>query len=334
LRWQSAAGRRNCPFTQAGLPFSDSRRRGIFQPRLWNHWEGLDDLWIQRPWDELDLESYGERVKQVLDEGGLWISGSDLEAMWLADLFPNGHKNLLAPPMAALKRITKPAVEGASGLPVEIPTFISTDHSDWDLHAFCRAHNWRVWLKGPYYDAARTPTWDSFAAARSALSKVWSTERLYLQAHVSGYEESVMLSAYKGELLGAVSMRKREITPEGKTWAGRHFGSAGRFPGASPPDGEGARLDRRRRARNGPRCQGPIVAARDEPAFPGLGAWFDHRRAQSSRLAGAGRDRGRAEAGHSLMVRSSPASCSKCRCAPIIRCRRCPSRSRARSAIR
>ncbi|HEX8528046.1 hypothetical protein, partial [Allosphingosinicella sp.] len=40
------------------------------------------------------------------------------------------------------------------------------------------------------------------------------------QAHVSGYEESVMLSAYRGELLAAVSMRKRDITPEGKTWAG------------------------------------------------------------------------------------------------------------------
>jgi diaminopimelate decarboxylase len=184
------------------------------------HWDDLDDLWIQRPWDELDLETYGERVKQALDEGGLWISGSDLEAMWLADLFPEGHPNLLAPPMKALKRITKPAVEAASGLPVKVPTYISTDHSDWDLHAFCREHNWRVWLKGPYYDAARTPTWDVFEAARNALSKVWSTERLFLQAHVSGYEESVMLSAYEGELLGAVSMRKREITPEGKTWAG------------------------------------------------------------------------------------------------------------------
>ncbi|TMJ13908.1 MAG: hypothetical protein E6G94_10785, partial [Alphaproteobacteria bacterium] len=45
-------------------------------------------------------------------------------------------------------------------------------------------------------------------------------ERLFLQRHVSGYEESVMLSAWRGELLGAVSMRKRDITPEGKTWAG------------------------------------------------------------------------------------------------------------------
>jgi diaminopimelate decarboxylase len=184
------------------------------------HWKDLDDLWIQRPWDELDLDSYADRVRDALDAGGLWISGSDLEAMWLASIFPEGHPNLLAPPIGALKRIAKPAVEAHAGLPVKIPTYVSTDLSDWDLHAFCREHNWRVWLKGPYYDAARTPSWDAFEAARNALTKVWSTEKLFLQAHVSGYEESVMLSAYEGELLGCVSMRKRDITPEGKTWAG------------------------------------------------------------------------------------------------------------------
>ena len=184
------------------------------------HWQDLDDLWIQRPWDELDLEMYGDKVRALLDGGAYWISGSDLEAMWLADLFPDGHRNLLAPPAAALRRIAKPGVEAHDGLPVEIPTYISTDLSDWDIHAFCRKHNWRVWLKGPYYDAARTPSWDVFEAARNALAKVWSTQKLFLQAHVGGYEESVMLSAYQGELLGAVSMRKRDITPEGKTWAG------------------------------------------------------------------------------------------------------------------
>jgi len=184
------------------------------------HWSDFDDLWIQRPWDELDLDVYAAKVRAVLDDGGLWISGSDLEAMWLGSVFPDGHPNLLAPPAAALKRIGKPAVEAHRGLPVEVPTFISTDLPDWELHAFCRQHNWRVWLKGPYYDAARTPTWDSFIAARAALTKVWSTDRLFLQAHVTGYEESVMLAAYQGELLDCVSMRKRDITPEGKTWAG------------------------------------------------------------------------------------------------------------------
>jgi diaminopimelate decarboxylase len=184
------------------------------------HWNELDALQIERPWDELNLDAYADTVRETLDAGGLWISGSDLEAMWLASLFPEGHPNLLAPPAAALKRIAKPAVEAHAGLPVKVPTFVSTDLPDWDLHAFCRAHNWRVWLKGPYYDAARTPTWDSFVAARAALTKVWSTQRLFLQAHVGGYEESVMLAAYEGELLGCVSMRKRDVTAEGKTWAG------------------------------------------------------------------------------------------------------------------
>jgi diaminopimelate decarboxylase len=205
--------RQGFPFaTIVGVEYSN-RVSGI-------HWEDLDELWIQRPWSELDLDAYGAQVRGVLDEGGLWISGSDLEAMWLASIFPDGHRNLLAPPNGAFKRITKPSVEAADKLPVEVPTFISTDLPDWELHAFCRAHNWRVWLKGPYYDAARTPTWDRFIAARDALTKVWSTDRLFLQAHVSGYEESVMLAAYQGELLGCVSMRKRDITPEGKTWAG------------------------------------------------------------------------------------------------------------------
>jgi hypothetical protein len=171
------------------------------------HWEDLDDLWIQRPWDELDLDAYAGDVSQVLDSGGLWISGSDLEAMWLARVFPDGHPNLLAPPAAALKRIAKPQVEALEPLPLKVPPFIGTDLPDWELHAFCRQHDWRLWLKGPYYDAARTQSWDSLVAIRNALSKVWSTDRLFLQAHVSGYEESIMLAAYQGELLEAVSMR-------------------------------------------------------------------------------------------------------------------------------
>ncbi|MFL6536836.1 MAG: hypothetical protein ACJ8JD_01495, partial [Chthoniobacterales bacterium] len=184
------------------------------------HWNGFDELWLQRPWEELDLDTYGELIHELLEEGALWISGTDLEALWLASVFPEGHANLLSAPALALSRITKPGVEAHKGLPLQIPPFISTDHSDWDLHAFCRKHDWRVWLKGPYYEAVRTRSWDAFEAVRSALSKVWSTQRLFLQAHVSGYEESVMLSAYKGELLGCVSMRKRDLTEEGKTWAG------------------------------------------------------------------------------------------------------------------
>jgi len=184
------------------------------------HWPDYDEIWLQRPWEELNLPEYGALVERILDSGALWISGVDLEIMWLASVFPDGHRNLLTPSTGALQKVGKPGVEAHKGLPVRIPDFISTEHPDWELHAFCRQHDWKVWLKGPYYEAIRTASWDVFEVVRAALSAAWSTERLFLQAHVTGYEESVCFCAYKGELLGCVHMRKRELTEEGKTWAG------------------------------------------------------------------------------------------------------------------
>ena len=184
------------------------------------HWADFDELWLQRPWDELNLDAYAAEIREVLDAGALWISGVDLELMWLASVFPEGHRNLLTPPTGALRKISKPAVEAHVGLPVRIPTYITTETPDWELHAFCRQHGWKVWLKGPYYEAVRTASWDAFERVRTLLARAWSTERLFLQTHVSGYEESVCFSAYRGKLAGAVYMRKRELTEEGKTWAG------------------------------------------------------------------------------------------------------------------
>jgi diaminopimelate decarboxylase len=184
------------------------------------HWPDLDELWLQRPWEELSLDDYAKQIGELLDGGALWVSSVDLEIMWLASAFPEGHKNLLVPPQAALRKIVKPAVEASRGLPVRIPTYISTENSDWALHAFCREHNWRVWLKGPYYEAVRTPSWDSVEIMRTLVARAWSTEKLFLQTHVTGYEESVCFAAYHGQLLDAVYMRKRDLTVEGKTWAG------------------------------------------------------------------------------------------------------------------
>lgn len=184
------------------------------------HWQDFDDIWLQRPWDELNLDAHAFEIEKILDAGGLWISANDLEIMWLAARFPDGHKNLLTPPTSALQKVAKPAVTACESLPLKVPTFVSTDISDWDLHAFCRKHNWKVWLKGPYYDAVRTRSWSEFQDVRAALSRSWSTDKLFLQSHVTGYEESVCFSAYKGELLGAVQMRKRDLTEMSKTWAG------------------------------------------------------------------------------------------------------------------
>lgn len=185
------------------------------------HWQDFDEIWLQRPWEELDLESHAEELRKILDAGSLFISANDLEILWIGSVFPDGHPNLLTPPLSALKRVAKPAIQAHEGLPVKIPAFVTTTElSDWDLHAFCRQHDWKVWLKGPYYEAVRTRSWAEFENMRNVLSGAWSTDTLFLQAHVTGYEESVTLSAYRGELLHCVLMRKRDLTEMSKTWAG------------------------------------------------------------------------------------------------------------------
>ena len=184
------------------------------------HWTDFDDVWLQRPWTELSLDLHAQEIRSRLDDGALWISSIDLEIMWLAEVFPDGHPNLLTPNAYALRSVEKPAIPAHEGLPVMIPEFVTTSVSDWELHAFCRKHDWKVWLKGPYYEAIRTPSWSDLCHWRSILSSAWATETLSLQSHVTGYEESFMLCAYKGELLDCVHMKKRDLTELGKTWAG------------------------------------------------------------------------------------------------------------------
>ncbi len=186
------------------------------------HWPELDQIWLQRPWDEMHLPSYADRVRGVLDAGGCWLSGTDLESRWLAGQFPDAHPRLLSPSMAALQSIEKPGVPAAAAaLPVRIAPYRHTAAtSDWDLHAFCRAHDWNLWLKGPYYDAVRVTNWPALEAGRRFLTGLWTTEDLFVQKHVAGFEESVCFAAYEGELLGAVRMVKRDLTDLSKTWAG------------------------------------------------------------------------------------------------------------------
>ena len=135
------------------------------------HWQDFDDIWLQRPWDELNLDSHAREIERVLDSGALWISSIDLEILWFADVFPNGHSNLLTPPAEALKQVAKPEISAAKSLPVKIPPFVSTEISDWDLHRFCRAHDWKVWLKGPYYEAVKTENWAKFEETRNQLAE-------------------------------------------------------------------------------------------------------------------------------------------------------------------
>lgn len=148
------------------------------------HWQDFDEIVLHRPWDELNLDAHAREIKRVLESGALWVSSIDLEIMWFASLFPGGHPNLLTPSLAALNQVGKPAIPAHEYLPVKIPTFVTTELSDWDLHAFCREHDWKVWLKGPYYEAVRVHGWGGFQDMRSVLSSAWATEKLFAIARL------------------------------------------------------------------------------------------------------------------------------------------------------
>ncbi|HEV2130340.1 MAG TPA: hypothetical protein VGR27_04535, partial [Longimicrobiaceae bacterium] len=184
------------------------------------HSDVFDDVWLQRPWKELQLPVYQNAIQEVLDGGALWFAGQDLEVEWLAGALTDRSRAFL-PSTMALRQVAKPTITAARKLPFSVPDFISVDRSDWELHAFCREHGWRVWVKGPNYEAMRVYDWPSFRGARRVLSDTWGTEQLFVQRHVLGSEESVAFCAYQGELLDCVHMRKQTQTHEGKTWAGR-----------------------------------------------------------------------------------------------------------------
>ena len=124
---------------------------------------GFSSLGATLIWDFI-----GGKYKSFARDNTLWISGLDLEVLWLAEVFPN-QPNIIVPPLAALQRTLKPGIEAHEGLPFLIPPFLSVAASDWELHAFCRKFGWQVWLKGPYYEARRVTSWAQFEIAYQEL---------------------------------------------------------------------------------------------------------------------------------------------------------------------
>ncbi|MDP9349123.1 MAG: hypothetical protein M3P24_08285, partial [Gemmatimonadota bacterium] len=116
------------------------------------HSDVFDDVWVQRPWKEMRLPVYQAAVQEVLDGGAFWFPGQDLEVQWLTESLRD-RSRAFVPSVEALRRVAKPDIQAARNLPFCIPDFVSVDRSDWDLHAFCREHGWKVWLKGPNYEA-------------------------------------------------------------------------------------------------------------------------------------------------------------------------------------
>lgn len=218
------------PNPSPGLGVARCLRRGLPKAKLIGvdystrstgiHWDEFDSIHVHRSWAELDLPEYAQYIRGSISAGGIWISGLDLELYWLSENL-RGLDGVLAPDPVALQQTKKPSIRAHEHLPTKVPEFISTDIPDCEIHSFCRTHGWRVWLKGPNYEAQRITNWVEFNYARDRMQSTWSTNELFLQADISGNEESVAFCAYEGSLLDCVHMSKLEVTPEGKTWAGK-----------------------------------------------------------------------------------------------------------------
>ena len=188
------------------------------------HWADLDDIWVLPSWTHVNTDVYLSQIAEAVGHDGVWISGLDLEARWLAQaierLDDEMRTRILVPSPLALHAVEKPAAAIAARLGLRVPPTIPATDTDAAVNAFGRQHGWRLWLKGPYYEAVRVGSWPQLLSARESLSATWGDVGLHLQAHIIGHEESVVLAAHRGRLHGARFMRKRAITEQGKTWAG------------------------------------------------------------------------------------------------------------------
>lgn len=178
----------------------------------------FDDVWVCVPWDELDLAHHREQIRTRLHPDGWLLSTQDLEIRWLTEA---PIDRALVPPLDALLLTGKPEIGAARSLPVRVPDWVPLTASDRDINAFCRAHDWRVWIKGSAYEAKSVRTWTELSRQRHDLGQTWGGDQaLFVQADVKGWEVSIAFAALEGRLLDALFMEKRLVTEIGKTWAG------------------------------------------------------------------------------------------------------------------
>ncbi len=185
------------------------------------HADVFDDIYLRRPWDEVDLGIYADQVLQFLgDSDTFWISGLDVEIAWLAQA-AGPHPRLLLPSAAALERTGKPELRASAVLGLQVPESISATMAEWTLHEFCRRHNWDIWVKSRYHGAVRARSWREVRAGLLEMGVHWRRDDLFLQAHVDGNEQCIAFAAHRGTLVGAMVIEKRILTETGKTWAAR-----------------------------------------------------------------------------------------------------------------
>ncbi|WP_285503144.1 ATP-grasp domain-containing protein [Actinokineospora sp. NBRC 105648] len=179
----------------------------------------FDRVLVRPDWAAADLAATcAGLVDAVLSEDAVFVPGLDLEAALLAERHP-GQRALLLPGVAAFDAVRKPGVEAARLLGLRVPAYLLAAGIE-DATEFAVAHGWRIWVKGPRYEATAPADLTALSGALHRARVTWGAGEVLLQQHVDGVEESIVFAALDGVLLGAAAMRKTLVTPEGKTWAG------------------------------------------------------------------------------------------------------------------
>lgn len=165
----------------------------------------------------VDVEVAAQSLVQLAEErDAVYISGLDLEARILAGVCPD---RILVPPVAAFEWIRKESLTPlGSVLGIHVPHTRVIDDIP-SAAAEAEASGWRMWVKGPNYEAFRSLGTSTLERSVAELESSWGSPAL-LQQDIRGREASYCLSADQGTLLAACRMDKRQTTSLGKTWAG------------------------------------------------------------------------------------------------------------------
>ncbi len=183
-------------------------------------WPTFDSLWQPGCWADLHLDDYARQISNLLAAGAVWIPGVERELAWLSEAVEPSPR-MLVPSRTALAALATPLESVSRRLGLALSPTVSADSPQSELHAFCRFHDWRIWLKGPFQgESLPVRSWAGLTAARRRASLVWGPQEVFLQAHVEGTAESVALDAYEGELVGACHLVKRAPAHEDTPWMG------------------------------------------------------------------------------------------------------------------
>lgn len=191
-----------------------SRCTGLYDPIV-------DERILLPRWEEVDIRtSMMEIADAVHDRNALYVSGLDMEIFAIArELRAMDRTSFLLPDGEALRLTTKPAEKLAERLGLSIPE-TAVHHDIVASVQQSEAMGWPVLVKGRHHEARVAGNYRELISCIRYIEDTWGDTPI-LQQFCYGREECISFSAYRGKLLGAVAMRKTEVTFQGKTWCGQ-----------------------------------------------------------------------------------------------------------------